>query len=304
MEILIIRPAALGDTLMLLPALDRINHSASVVLVGRKPSIDYLRPFARICLDFEGNGWHTLFTDRPELANLPEVDIAPVFLNDVDGKVKKNLESLLPGARVHVFPGLPGKKEEIHAALHLARCLRTAGCEIVNPEECVEQAISRPLLQDKRGPQKGNRIIFHPGSGGREKNHPPEFWLSLIRNLSAPAFFRGLLPTLLLGPAEEGLRSFFEHRLQMDWNGAIFFSPDPEDLMSLLKEGALYIGQDSGVTHLAAMTGLPTIALFRSSSIKTWRPLGPRVRVLRDEMDERIDNSAVVKEAESFLRCV
>jgi ADP-heptose:LPS heptosyltransferase len=90
----------------------------------------------------------------------------------------------------------------------------------------------------------------------------------------------------------------------MDWNGAIFFSPDPEDLMSLLKEGALYIGQDSGVTHLAAMTGLPTIALFRSSSIKTWRPLGPRVRVLRDEMDERIDNSAVVKEAESFLRCV
>jgi len=71
-----------------------------------------------------------------------------------------------------------------------------------------------------------------------------------------------------------------------------------------MKEGALYIGQDSGVTHLAAMMGLPVIALFRNSSITKWRPLGPRVRVLRDELNGTIDFSAIVKEAEFFLRSV
>jgi len=81
----------------------------------------------------------------------------------------------------------------------------------------------------------------------------------------------------------------------------ILCSPRPEDLISLMKEGALYIGQDSGVTHLAAMMGLPTVALFRNSSITMWRPLGPRIRVLRDEMDGSMDTSAVVKEAESLL---
>ncbi|MDD5205318.1 MAG: hypothetical protein PHS17_07850, partial [Desulfobacterales bacterium] len=93
MKILIIRPAALGDTLMLLPSLDRIRRSANIVLVGRRPGIDYLRPFVEDCLDFEGAGWHTLFTDEPEPPNLPGADIASLFLNDVDGKVKRNLES-------------------------------------------------------------------------------------------------------------------------------------------------------------------------------------------------------------------
>lgn len=303
MKILIIRPAALGDTLMLLPAIHRISRSDSIVLVGRKPGIDCLKPFVRGCLDFEGPGWHTLFTDRPEVANIPNADIASVFLKDVDGKMKQNLELLLPGARVHVFPGLPGKSEEIHVALHLARCLRRAGCESVNPEECIERALSRPLLKAD-GPERGKRIIFHPGSGGREKNHSPEFWLNLIHLLSNPAFAPGLRASLLLGPAEERLRSLFEGRLKTGWDGDILFSAGPEELISFLGEGALYIGQDSGVTHLAAMMGLPTIALFRNSSITMWRPLGPRVRVLRDELNGTIDFSAIVKEAEFFLRSV
>lgn len=301
-KILIIRPAALGDTLMLLPSLDRIRHSARIVLVGRRPGIDYLNPFVEGCLDFEGAGWHTLFTDEPEPANLPSADIAALFLKDVDGKVKRNLESLLPGTRVHVFPGLPRKTEEIHAALHLARCLRAAGCESLNPDECIEKALGRPLLPADGSTEK--RILLHPGSGSRQKNHSPEFWLNLIRILSNSGFSRGLQPSLLLGPAEEGLRSFFEDRLHNGWDGIILFSPGPEDLISLMKESALYIGQDSGVTHLAAMMGLPTVALFRNSSIKMWRPLGPRIRVLRDEMDGSMDTSAVVKEAESLLGSV
>jgi len=40
------------------------------------------------------------------------------------------------------------------------------------------------------------------------------------------------------------------------------------------------VGHDSGITHLAAMLGAPTIALFKHSSVAQWRPLGPTVQVI------------------------
>lgn len=306
MKVLIIRPAALGDTLMLVPGLDQIRESCSVTLVGRRPGIDHVSLFAGLCLDFEGMGWHTIFTDRPEVPKLPRLDIVAAFLRDVDGMVRRNLHLLFPDARVHVFPGLPAETEGIHAALHLARCLRRAGCTEVDPEECIEKALRAPLLRDgvaqglMGGPGKGTRVIFHPGSGGREKNHSPQFWLDLIDILGNLVFSQGLHPTILLGPAEEGLRPLFEMRLRKVKH-EVLISPAPEELVSLLSDGALFVGQDSGVTHLSAMLGVRTLALFRSSSIPMWRPLGPRVSVIQDKND-RIDISVVLKEAESCLK--
>jgi hypothetical protein len=299
LEILIIRPAALGDTLMLLPGLDQIRDSSSIVLAGRRPGILYVGPFARLCLDFEGQGWHTIFTDRPEVPNLPRVDLAAAFLRDIEGKVSRNLRVLFPDAQVHVFPGLPGQTEGIHAALHLARCLKRAGCEQVDPEACIGKALLRPLLGNGIGSGNKGRIIFHPGSGSTDKNHSSEFWIELIEDMGKHAFCRGTLPILLLGPAEEGLKPLFEAGLR-NVKPEVISSPDPARLTELLRDASLYLGQDSGVTHLAAMLGTPTIALFRKSSVQMWRPLGPRVMVIKDKRG-RMDASAVVKGAESFL---
>jgi ADP-heptose:LPS heptosyltransferase len=60
----------------------------------------------------------------------------------------------------------------------------------------------------------------------------------------------------------------------------IIFSPDIPSLSLLLQEASLCVGHDSGITHLAAMLGAPTIALFKHTSIAQWRPLGPRVNVI------------------------
>jgi ADP-heptose:LPS heptosyltransferase len=93
-----------------------------------------------------------------------------------------------------------------------------------------------------------------------------------------PAFSgRGF--TVLLGPAEEGLRPSFEKPIR-DQDALIVFSPAREELVSLLEGAGLYVGQDSGITHLAAMLGTPTLALFRRPSVLQWRPLGPKVRVI------------------------
>ena len=49
-------------------------------------------------------------------------------------------------------------------------------------------------------------------------------------------------------------------------------------LAALLARAGAYVGNDSGVTHLAAASGAPTIALFGPTDPRVWAPLGPRRR--------------------------
>jgi len=62
----------------------------------------------------------------------------------------------------------------------------------------------------------------------------------------------------------------------------IRFCPEKDKLIGILRQAALYIGHDSGITHLAAMLGAPTVALFKGSNADQWSPLGPDVRVIQD----------------------
>jgi heptosyltransferase III len=276
MRILIIRPAALGDTLMLAPSLSNSREWGEVIVAGRKPGIDFLRPFVSGCFDFEGPGWHALFMGVPEPGvRLPVrgADKIIAFLNDSQGLVKKNLERFFSGASIAVLPGYPAEDESVHVAFYLARALENGGLP-VDAEKAMEDAIKRPLLLSGRQPRL--RIVFHPGSGGAQKNHPPEFWLDLMR-----AFRKRIPPTqerpvILLGPAEEKFLPLFSKVKDTE----VLLSPDMGRLSLLLQLASLYIGHDSGITHLAAMLGAPTIALFRTTSIAQWRPLGPRVKVI------------------------
>jgi ADP-heptose:LPS heptosyltransferase len=104
------------------------------------------------------------------------------------------------------------------------------------------------------------------------------------------------LPTVLLGPAEEKLLPLFSGEKEVE----VLFYPDSERLSLLLQESLLYVGQDSGVTHLAAMIGAPTIALFRNSSVSQWRPLGPRVKVIEASASGPELTDEVIRAAREF----
>jgi hypothetical protein len=297
MKILIIRPAALGDTLMLAPALSNSRGWGEVIVAGRKPGIDFLRPLVSGCLDFEGPGWHALFMDVPEPGvALPvgEADKVIAFLNDSKGALKKNLEHFFPGASIAALPGYPGENEAVHVALYLARALENSGLPVY-PERAMEDAIKRPLLLS--GHRHGLRIVFHPGSGGTQKNFPPEFWLNLVRAFRKKIPVVKELPVILLGPAEEKLAPLFSGERSLE----ILLSPNTDRLSLLLQEALLYVGHDSGITHLAAMLGAPTIALFRHSSVAQWRPLGPRVKVIESSASGPELLAETLKAAHGFL---
>jgi len=54
---------------------------------------------------------------------------------------------------------------------------------------------------------------------------------------------------------------------------------DLYELACWLARARLYIGNDSGATHLAAAMGTPVLALFGPSNPDVWAPRGPHVRV-------------------------
>jgi heptosyltransferase-3 len=286
LKILILRPSALGDTLMLLPALAQLRPLAEVIVAGRRPGLDFLKPYIHSRLDYEGPGWHRLFletidpgTDLP----IPPIDHVVAFLNDPEGRVKVNLKTCLPKTPIHIFPPFPPEGSKIHVALYLCQCLQRSGLPI-DGAESIEAARRSPMFMNRIQRHRRGKIIFHPGSGGLKKNHPPDFWLELIKQATKRPHYKKGNTLLLLGPAEKPFHGFFKKNIGVIGT-QILNSPDREALVSLLSRSPLYFGQDSGITHLAAMHGTPTIALFKNSSISQWKPIGPAVRVIEDTLN-------------------
>jgi heptosyltransferase-3 len=282
---LIIRPSSLGDTLLLAPALHQIADTVELTLLGRRPGIDFLRSFLKDCLDFENHGWHSLFMENPQCSDhfIPDVDRVIAFLSDPDGLAKKGLMKCMNRIPVFLFPPFPPREEKIHVALYLASCLKKSGLPL-NPENSIKQAKIRPLLKQNGPSRSEGTVVFHPGSGSNSKNYPAEFWIDLIRDTAFNIFHKRIL---LLGPAEEEWHQISTRELSRS-NLEVIPSPSKDRLLSLLKNASLYLGHDSGITHLAAMLGTRTICLFKNSDPIQWAPLGPDVTIITHDIPLKV----------------
>lgn len=302
MKAMIIRPGALGDTLMLLPALVDLSQQATITYVGRQPGLGVVEDYVHSAMDLEGHGWHRLFMEKPHGGGLPvsKTDLAIAFFSDEDGTIRRNLKAYLPNTPLHIFPSFPKKGRTIHVAKYLAQCLESTGLP-VDPDRSMKAILTKGLSLETAAPVIQDKMVFHPGSGGPKKNHPPDFWLNLIAGLSAETELQRLRPLLLFGPAEKAIYPFFRKALSST-GAQIYFSPERDLLTRILKEAALYLGHDNGITHLAAMLGTPTVALFKESNPNQWRPLGPYVKVIKQKKaDPGLINKAV--EASLSLHC-
>jgi len=72
------------------------------------------------------------------------------------------------------------------------------------------------------------------------------------------------------------------------------------ELFNELRTASLFVGNDSGPSHLAGIMGLPTIALFGPTEPAVWKPLGPRVRTLQNSAMEKIPVNDVLAAAKEL----
>ena len=119
--------------------------------------------------------------------------------------------------------------------------------------------------------------VIHPGSGGERKSWPFENFMEVIFRL-ADAGMRGVLVT---GPAEERLEEKIRaSSLPAGW--VWLHNPPLLKIAGLLSASSLYLGNDSGITHLAASCGAKGVALFLAEFEALWRPFG-RISTLAGE---------------------
>jgi heptosyltransferase III len=115
-----------------------------------------------------------------------------------------------------------------------------------------------PRIPVPRLPKREFAVI-HPFASSVEKRWPLEHFRTLAAELDCETKW-------LAGPEEE-------------LDGAERFE-DLYELASWISTARLYIGNDSGISHLAAAVGVPTLAIFLASDPQVWAPRGSHVRVL------------------------
>jgi len=218
--------------------------------------------------------------ERAEVSGLlaDEIHVAPSLGKAVGGfdlaiaytrsePLARGLRSLLPRVVVH-DPGPPDGFG--HAAEWLAQPIAAEGIAVVaTVPPCVPGEAEAAAAERWLGKLPPAFLAIHPGSGSPEKNWPATFYDRLAESLSSGR------PWLLAeGPAEAPPA--------VGGHGAIRIrSAHPRVLGAVLRRAGLYVGNDSGASHLAAAWGAPTLALFGPTDPAVWSPLGSGVRVVR-----------------------
>lgn len=256
---------ALGDFLLTWPALASLRNLLSdhrFLGVGRSAYVHLARSFGLVdtFLDMEGPEMHRFFAGICLPPAMGSPDGAILWL--ADGMETARLigrNATLPVALIPPFPRQP-----IHTALYHCLAVR----------DHFPVTFSPPLIPYH--PCKAQRRglgLLHPGSGSQMKNYPPAFFLKLAAALRSRGFPE---IAVLLGPVEReaGLGSLFP--------GLRVVTPESlAELVHAVAGCSLYIGNDSGPSHLAGMVGTRTVVLYRTTDPAVWGALGRNVRHIR-----------------------
>ncbi|NLL12720.1 MAG: glycosyltransferase family 9 protein [Fibrobacter sp.] len=272
MKTLVYHNGALGDFLTSLPLLKLFRNICTdyISLLG-KPSYALLAKAAGLIdeiLDINSKSYIPFFLDEyaPETIELTNRFDRFLLFSSHDSHLVMNVSRFAsPNIMVHEpFPA----NENIHIVnyhLSLFQQYLTPGFDIfpefnIPPDE--SDKVKQFLCETREA------VVLCPGSGSRLKNWPFKNYLSLSDQLKK----RGFEIIWIAGPAE--------YRLRFPEEDKILFNQSLLSLVYLLKHCSFYIGNDSGITHLAAISGCRTIALFGSSNPVVWCPVGKSVTIL------------------------
>lgn len=275
-KILVLRGGALGDFIVTLPALCLLRErrpSARIELIGNATAAQLARN--RGWLDAVHSQhdarWSGLFADgplAPDLADwLEQFDLVVNYWPDGDGTLQRRF----PLRAGQIYITAEAMPRQNPAAAHYCAPLRTLGLAA----SC-HFARLQPLPIGERKTARStpsSAIVIHPGSGSPKKNWPEKNWLELIPHLPVPV-------VLIAGEAEAPRWAAYSRP------GVTVLGSTPlEELVHHFASCRLFVGHDSGLSHLAAACGAPCVLLFGPTEPAMWAPPAPEVTVLRGGYD-------------------
>jgi len=203
-------------------------------------------------------------------------DLIISYLYDPDGIFEMNLRRCGVENLVHG----PAKVDNSgHAARQLAApikelclCVQDFAAKVYPSSE--DQHAAEEFLRDLARPV----VAFHVGSGSEKKNWPLENWIDLGNHLLGSDDFHGSL-VIVSGEADEDRARQLQTVWKKDRVQVARNLPLPQ--LAGLFEHAIFVGHDSGISHLAAAAGAKCVLLFGPTDPAVWAPMNADVSVIR-----------------------
>lgn len=289
-RILVIRSGAIGDFIVTLPVIQLLRRAfpgAWLALVAKARVRQLVQSLVDEFIDIDGTLLLPFFAERmdpacDEFRHLNTFDLIISYLGSA-GKVSANLLSLPQPMVVNADP-LPPPDYSRHITEFLleplSQLIDTSSPpfpSVAIPEDAKDR--TRGFLLASGVSSSAPLIAVHPGSGSRDKTLAPATFSRAV------AQFQQRLPRahvlVVEGEADEKYVSAFRRELRTPHLNVK--NRNLVEVASLLSHASLFLGNDSGIAHLAAAVGVPTIAVFRTSNPKVWAPRGSHVWVATED---------------------
>lgn len=287
---IILHGGALGDLVLTIQLALRLSpHVARITVVSRvdpgdlragRPAIQHMHA------DALGVQW--LYADSadppPQLQQALRGAHVLSALGDADSAVHERLYCLRPRELWSIDPR-PDPRSARHVIQQWQTRLEAQGRLI---PKCIHQRPSAQALgvpdvlrqrgRALRGANDERVAVIHAGSGGAAKCWP----VARFRDVASGLRALRLRPHFIVGPAEL-------ERWPIDVLGGlardfrVMRSTTANELAAVLTGADVYLGNDSGPSHLAALLGTPTVVLFGPTQARVWRPMGPCVTCIQGD---------------------
>ena len=304
---------ALGDVFLSLPCICVIRVNSDYVHMAGPPDVADLLKEVGYADEITPSG-SALFTslyalgmEQGAMGFLEQFDHAVVFTRRRDSPLALNIEKVIPHTEIIIT--IPPEGVKTHVAQFRLNQLALGGesvdlrskLTIPSPyREKAKEFLVRYFGTEGRGPL----IAFHPGSGGKRKCWPLNNYFRLVEKLLNHLACRILF---LTGPAEEPEVADEILSFAHGHKGVLHVRNEPLIMVGcLLANSDLYVGNDSGITHLAAAVNGRVVVLFGPSDPLLWKPFGTGVQVISagisEDSLERVGVDEVYARLTSSLR--
>ena len=324
-RILVIRGGAIGDFILTLPALKALRDAYPktwIEILGYKhiAALAENRFYANAARSIEYASLSSFFAKDAELPDelrdyFGGFDLILSYLFDPDQIFENNLRRCGAPTILHGPAKLDNRS---YATRQLVRPLEKLDINVTDltpkifpsPED---RQFASQFLSDAVAPI----VALHPGSGSEQKNWPIKNWIDLGNRLLAHCASRsGGFPAAELPGRRSGDRRSLivisgeadepqVAQLEREWEDhhVLFAKNLPLPQLGAVLEHSIFVGHDSGISHLAAAAGAKCLLLFGPTDPAVWAPRNENVQVIRATSGrmEDVDLVAVASALKTLL---
>ncbi len=280
-NLLIIHQGALGDFVLTFPAILKLRKKfiqIDALCQGKLGNMAVALNIIDKFFPLEAACFASLYSDSvdPRVNSIMNLYHKIIVFSNSE-KLEQVINDITGNKAVRIGPR-PDIRQKIHVTEYTAfNLVKLNLLEKTDYDSILLPDINTGLNTDRRDSlYDPKKIILHPGSGSMKKNWHVSNFVKICDRLKSCC----MKPEFVTGPAEHFLiKDIPKHDNQ------IHMISDLTELAFLLKKAGGFIGNDSGVTHLAAFLGLPTTAVFGPSDPDRWKPLGRAVKIVRPDLD-------------------